>query len=94
MKIRTLLGLAAVGGVAYAHNKRGGEWTLDGIRETVRQLFGGLQDKLQEFADQAKEQLSQRQGEGGERDVTPGQGVSGTQTGYGMGGSDVTGYNR
>lgn len=87
MKIRTLLGLAAIGGVAYAHNKRGGEWTLDGIKETLRQLFSGVQDKVRDFAEQAKEQISQQQQE---RDVSPG--VGGTQTGYGVGGSDVTGY--
>ncbi len=88
MKIRTLLGLAAIGGVAYAHNKRGGEWTLDGIKETLRQLFSGVQEKVRDFADQAKEQLSQQQ----EKDVSPG--VGGTQTGYGGMGSDVTGYGR
>ncbi len=92
MKIRTLLGLAAIGGVAYAHNKRGGEWSLEGIKETLRQLLEGVQDKLQEFAEQAKEQLSQ------EKDITPESGHP--QTGYGTPGgdvplgSDVTGYNR
>ena len=86
MKIRTLLGLAAIGGVAYAHNKRGGEWTIDGIKETLRQLFSGVQDKLQEFADEAKERLSS------EKDITPD--VSSRKTDYGIGGSDVTGYNR
>lgn len=86
MKIRTLLGLAAIGGVAYAHNKRGGEWTIDGVKETLRQLFTGVQDKLQEFADEAKERLSS------EKDITPDAGAR--PTGYGVGGSDVTGYNR
>jgi hypothetical protein len=86
MKIRTLIGLAAIGGVAYAHNKRGGEWTLDGIKETLRQLFAGVQDKLEEFAEEARERIAQ------ERDVTPEMGSR--QTGYTSGGSDVTGYNR
>lgn len=58
MKIRTLLGLAAIGGVAYAHQKRGGEWTLDGIKDTVRQLFSGVQDKVRDFADQAKDEIA------------------------------------
>ena len=82
MKIRTLLGLAAIGGVAYAHNKRGGEWTLDGIKETLRQLMEGVQDRVRDFADQAKEQIDQARA--GEH----------RSTGYGVGGSDVTGYNR
>jgi len=84
MKIRTLLGLAAIGGVAYAHNKRGGEWTIDGIKETVRQLFSGVSDKVREFAEQAKEQI-------GEKNV--GQELGAKPTGYSAG-SDVTGYNR
>lgn len=57
MKIRTLLGLAAIGGVAYAHNRRGGEWTLDGIKGTLRDLFAGAQDKVRGFADQAKDEI-------------------------------------
>ena len=57
MKIRTLLGLAAIGGVAYAHQKRGGEWTLDGIKGTLRDLFAGAQDKVRGFADQAKDEI-------------------------------------
>lgn len=85
MKIRTLLGLAAVGGVAYAHQKRGGEWTLDGIKETVRSLFSGAKDKVRDLADQAKEQIGH---EGG------GSELGSRSTGYGVGGSDVTGYNR
>jgi hypothetical protein len=57
MKIRTLLGLAAIGGVAYAHQKRGGEWTLNGIKDTLRDLFSGVQEKVRGFADEAKERI-------------------------------------
>jgi hypothetical protein len=85
MKIRTLLGLGAVGGVAYANYKRGGDWTLDGIKETVRSLFSGAQEKVRDLADQAKEQIGQRD-VGGSSEFR--------STGYGVGGSDVTGYNR
>ena len=84
MKIRTLLGLAAVGGVAYAHQRRGGEWTIDGIKDTLRSLFSGAQEKVRDLADQAKEQIGQRDTGGSEF----------RSTGYGVGGSDVTGYNR
>jgi hypothetical protein len=84
MKIRTLLGLGAIGGVAYENYKRGGDWTLDGIKETVRSLFSGAQEKVRDLADQAKEQIGQRDVGGSEF----------RSTGYGVGGSDVTGYNR
>jgi hypothetical protein len=83
MKIRTLLGLAAIGGVAYAHNKRGGEWTLDGIKETLRDLFSGVQDKVRGFADEAKERIE---------DTGQGFGSQTKSTDYGVG-SDL-GYNR
>jgi hypothetical protein len=48
MKIRTLLGLAAVGAY-YAHRKRGGELTADSVKDSLRALrdsVGGALDKL------------------------------------------------
>jgi hypothetical protein len=84
MKIRTLLGLAAIGGVAYAHNKRGGEWTLDGIKGTLRDLFAGVQDKVRGFADEAKDRI---------QDTAPDFGTTAKTSGYGVG-SDLGGYNR
>lgn len=40
MRIKTLLGLFAIGGaVAYAQKKRGGELTLEGFKKTARELF-------------------------------------------------------
>ena len=84
MKIRTLLGLAAIGGVAYAHNKRGGEWTLDGIKETLRDLFSGMQDKVRGFADEAKDRIEDTAQDFGS--------ATSKSTGYGVG-SDL-GYNR
>ena len=83
MKIRTLLGLAAIGGVAYAHNKRGGEWTLDSIKHTLSDLFSGVQDKVRGFADEAKTRIE---------DTAQDFGSTSKSTGYGVG-SDL-GYNR
>ena len=40
MKIKTLLGLATIGGLFYAHRKRGGEMTLASIKDS----FGALRD--------------------------------------------------
>lgn len=44
MKIRTMLGLAAVGGLAYYHKQRGGEWTMDSFKDTGRHLWKTLQE--------------------------------------------------
>jgi hypothetical protein len=41
MKIRTfirLLGLGAIGGVAYVHTQRRGEWTVASVKDTLRYL--------------------------------------------------------
>jgi hypothetical protein len=41
MKIRTfirLLGLGAIGGVAYVHTQRRGEWTVASLKDTLRHL--------------------------------------------------------
>jgi len=43
MKIKTMLGLAAVGGVLYMHKKRGGEWTLESFKDSGRQLLKGIE---------------------------------------------------
>ncbi len=42
MKIRTILGLAAIGGAAYAHKQRGGTFTLDSLKQSGRALATGL----------------------------------------------------
>jgi len=49
MKVLTLkrvLGVAAIGGLAYAHKQRGGEWTLDSVKDTLRHLWTTANDKL------------------------------------------------
>ena len=45
MKLGTLLGIAAIGGFFYAHKQRGGEMTLDSIKETARSLFSAAQQR-------------------------------------------------
>jgi hypothetical protein len=43
MKIRNLIGLAAIGGLVYLHRKRGGEFTVASFKDSVRQLWDGIQ---------------------------------------------------
>lgn len=50
MRIKSLLGLFAIGGaVAYAQRKRGGEFSVDGFRRT----FTELKDRLMSSVDDA-----------------------------------------
>ena len=63
MKIRTLLGLAAVGGAYYAHRKRGGELTAESVKDSLRALrdsVGDALDKLKTTSTQPGSQLSPR----------------------------------
>ena len=46
MKIRTLLGLAAVGGAYYAHRKRGGELTAESVKDSLRALRDSVEGAL------------------------------------------------
>jgi hypothetical protein len=39
LTFKRLVGLAAIGGVAYIHKQRGGKWTLASITDTLRQLW-------------------------------------------------------
>ena len=42
MRLGTLLALGAIGGFAYAHKRRGGELTLDSMKETARSLLDAV----------------------------------------------------
>ena len=57
MKISTLIGLVAVGGVVYAHQKSGNEWSLDGFKRTMRDLASGARERARDIADTAKDRI-------------------------------------
>jgi hypothetical protein len=49
MKILTfkrLVGLTVIGGVAYIHKQRGGEWTVASITDTLKHLWSSALGKL------------------------------------------------
>ncbi len=43
MKIRTVIGLGAIGGLLYLHRRRGGEWTFDSLRDSAQMLWDGIE---------------------------------------------------
>jgi hypothetical protein len=47
MKLGALLGIAAIGGFAFAHKRRGGDLTLASMKETARSLFGTVRTMMQ-----------------------------------------------
>ena len=46
LSFKRLVGLAAIGGVAYIHKQRGGEWTLASITDTLKDLWSSALAKL------------------------------------------------
>ncbi len=58
MKMK-LIGLAAIGGLLYAHKRRGGEWTLDSFKTTLRDLWSSASRKATQIRDEAREKLEQ-----------------------------------
>lgn len=66
MRLGSLLGIAALGGFAYAHKKRGGQMNLDSIKETARSLFGNVQERARSVFNQGTNSASMYEGDGGE----------------------------
>ncbi|HEU4732420.1 MAG TPA: hypothetical protein VFT22_31210 [Kofleriaceae bacterium] len=49
--------LAAVGGVAYVHKQRGGEWTVASIKDTLRYLWSRATTQRGETTTQGKTEM-------------------------------------
>jgi hypothetical protein len=65
MKIRTfirLLGLGAIGGVAYVHTQRRGEWTVASIKDTLSYLKRSMSSMLSGQGDMARDTLARAAG--------------------------------
>ena len=96
MTFRKLVGLAAIGGLIYAHKKRGGQMTLDSFKQSARDLMASAKTRAQSVKTQAEARLHEAAERVAEKtDVQPprsamaddvtGYGSSGY--GYGGGGS-------
>ncbi len=83
MKIKRMIGLAAIGGLLYAHKKRGGEWTLDSFKSTLRELWDSASRKASQLRDEARDTLEQSN--------LSRSGLSNTNEGLGYGGSSYSG---
>ncbi|MEO7734196.1 MAG: hypothetical protein ABIY55_24750 [Kofleriaceae bacterium] len=57
LNLKRLIGLAAIGGVAYAHKQRGGEWTLDRVKDTLRHLWTTANEKLTPMKNELRDTL-------------------------------------
>ena len=57
MKIRTMLGLSAIGGALYLHRKHGGEWTVDSFKQSLNDLWSGVEARSKEIGEKAQDKL-------------------------------------
>lgn len=64
MKIRTMLGLGLLGTAVYAHKQRGGEFTLDSVKNSFNDLWKFIQNKAGEMKDKAGELTDKAQDKG------------------------------
>jgi hypothetical protein len=60
LTFRRLIGLAAIGGFAYVHKQRGGEWTMASIKDTMRHLWSSASTKTGEIREAARDSSRSR----------------------------------
>ena len=95
MTFRKMVGLAAIGGLLYAHKRRGGEFTLASFKESWNDLIEGAkmkamdaraaaESKLHETAERVADATDRSMGE----DTSTGYSSSGYSYGGTGGGSD------
>jgi len=54
MSFRKLMMLAGIGGLVYAHRKRGGEMTLESFKESGRKLLDAAKTRANDLRSQAE----------------------------------------
>jgi hypothetical protein len=58
LTFRRLIGLAAIGGFAYAHRQRGGDWTMASIKDTARHLWSSASGKAGQLRETTRDTMS------------------------------------
>jgi hypothetical protein len=83
MKFRNLVGLAAIGGLIYAHKRRGGVMTIESFKQSAHDLLEGTKSRAQELRSRAESRLHATAGKVAEAtDVSPrGEGTAGYEYG-------------
>lgn len=90
MTIRSLLGLAAIGGLLYAHKRHGGQFTVDSFKRSGRDLLDAAKQRSQDIRSKTMNRArdltdklgtQQRSETIAQEDVT-----ASSTTGYGYGG--------
>jgi hypothetical protein len=67
MRIRTftrLVGLTAIGAVAYVHRQRGGEWTVASFKDTLQHMWSTMGTMFARAEDRTRDTLQRAAGVG------------------------------
>jgi len=93
MTFRKLMMLAGIGGLVYAHRKRGGQMTLESFKQSGRDLLDGVKNRASDIRTQAETRLHDaaskvadktgQQGLGVSDDSSVGSGIGSTGYDYG-----------
>jgi hypothetical protein len=90
MTFRKLMMLAGIGGLLYAHKKRGGQMTIESFKQSGRDLLDAAKGRAQTLRSEAESKIHEVAGRVADKTSMQGTDVgSSVDTGVG---SDVTGY--
>ena len=93
MTFRKLMMLAGIGGLVYAHRKRGGQMTLDSFKQSGRDLVDNARTRFMDIKSQAETRLhdaaSKVSDRTGQQNQSFGSNV-GEDVGYGSSGYDYS----
>ena len=93
MTFRKLMLLAGIGGLVYAHRKRGGQMTLDSFKQSGRDLMDGIKSKADELRSQAEVKINEAANKVADKTNDGSFGTPSNEVGYGSSGYDY-GRNR
>ena len=86
MTFRKLVGLAAIGGLLYAHKRRGGQMNMESFKQSARDLVDGAKAKAQDLKVQAEQKLQDARVAADDFASAPKAGLADDATGYGNSG--------
>ena len=86
MTFRKLVALAGIGGLLYAHRKRGGEFTLESFKQSWNDLVSGAKNKAADLRSSAESRLHDAAAKVSEKTDSSRFGSAADVTGYGSSG--------
>lgn len=86
MTFRKLLLLGGIGGLVYAHRKRGGQMTVESFKQSGNDLIAGIKSRVADLRSQAESRLDDVVGKAHDVGESSSFGTSREVSGYGSSG--------